>query len=31
MILVWGGGLFLEELMHEGAYLRNFTVTYFVS
>ena len=30
MIPVWGG-LFLEGLMHEGAYLRNFTVTYFVS
>ena len=30
VIPVWGG-LFLEGLMHEGAYLRNFTVTYFVS
>ena len=30
MITVWEG-LFLEGLVHEGAYLRNFTVTYFVS
>ena len=23
---VWGGGLYLEGLIHEGVYFRNFTV-----